>query len=83
MRKGLGGLRGKKVTAGADGNGTRKVALALLESYGVSPSNTTLGTSEGVNAANESLAKTIDAAMLNGAPQSPAVQLVSINTLKD
>ncbi len=76
LRKGLGGLRGKKVAAGADGSGTRKVAIELLESYGVSPSNTTLGTSGGVNAANELVAKTIDAVMLIGAPQSPAVQLL-------
>ena len=76
LRKGLGGLRGKKAAAGADGSGTRKVALELLESYGVSPSNTTLGTSGGVNAANELVAKTIDAVMLIGAPQSPAVQLL-------
>ena len=76
LRKGLGGLRGKKVAAGADGSGTRKVALELLQSYGVSASNTTLLTSAGLGAANELLAKTVDAVILIGAPQSPAVQLL-------
>jgi TRAP-type uncharacterized transport system substrate-binding protein len=76
LRKGLGALRGKKVAAGADGSGTRKVALELLESYGVTPGNSTLGTGAGVTAANELLAKSSDAVILIGAPQSPAVQLL-------
>ena len=76
LRKGLGALRGKKVAAGADGSGTRKVALELLESYGVTASNSALSTSGGVTAANELLAKSSDAVILIGAPQSPAVQLL-------
>lgn len=76
MRKGMGALRGKKVAAGAPGSGTRKVALELLEGYGVTASNSTLSTASGVSAANELLAKTLDAVILIGAPQSPAVQLL-------
>ena len=76
MRKGMAALRGKKVGVGAPGSGTRKVALELLDGYGVNASNSTLTTSAGVSAANELLARTLDAVILIGAPQSPAVQLL-------
>ena len=76
LKGGLGGLSGKKVAAGLEGSGTRKVALELLQSYGVNTSNTTLGVGSGMGAANELLAKTVDAVILIGAPQSPAVQLL-------
>jgi TRAP-type uncharacterized transport system substrate-binding protein len=76
VRRGLQSLAGKKVAVGADGSGTRKVALDLLQSYGVSPANATLSPDSGIAAANALLAKRIDAVIIIGAPQTPAVQML-------
>lgn len=76
LAKGLTPLSGRKVAIGAEGSGTRKVALDLLQSYGVTPANATLSADGGVSAANALLAKTIDAFIIIGAPQSPAVQML-------
>ncbi len=76
VRRGLQSLAGKKVAVGADGSGTRKVALDLLHSYGVSPANATLSPDSGIAAANALLAKLIDAVIIIGAPQTPAVQML-------
>ena len=65
--KGLQGLTGKKVAIGAEGSGTRKVALDLLQSYGVSAANATLSPAGGVAAANALLAKELDAVIIIGA----------------
>ncbi|MES2412225.1 MAG: TAXI family TRAP transporter solute-binding subunit [Pseudomonadota bacterium] len=73
---GLTPLAGKKVAIGAEGSGTRKVALDLLKSYGVTAANATLTTDGGVAGANALLAKSIDVVFIIGAPQSPAVQLL-------
>ncbi|MES2508753.1 MAG: TAXI family TRAP transporter solute-binding subunit [Pseudomonadota bacterium] len=71
---GLAPLAGKKIAIGAEGSGTRKVALDLLQSYGVTPANTTLTTDGGVAGANALLARSVDLLFIIGAPQSPAVQ---------
>lgn len=76
LQSGLGALRGKKVAAGATGSGTRKVALELLEAYGVTAGNSTLSVDGGLAAANALLSKSVDAGIIIGAPQSPAVQLL-------
>lgn len=76
LAKGLTPLSGRKVAIGAEGSGTRKVALDLLQSYGVTPANATLIADGGVSAANALLAKTIDAVIIIGAPQSPAAQML-------
>lgn len=76
LARGLTPLAGKKVAIGAEGSGTRKVGLDLLQSYGVTPANATLTADGGVTAANALLNKSIDVFFIIGAPQSPAVQLL-------
>lgn len=76
LSKGLGPLAGKKIAVGVEGSGTRKVSLELLQTYGVTPANATLGTGGGVAAAKALLAREIDALFLIGAPQTPAVQML-------
>lgn len=76
LRQGLGALAGKRVAVGAEGSGTRHVALELLQTYGISAANASLQAQGGMTAANALLAKTVDAIILIGAPQSPAVQLL-------
>jgi TRAP-type uncharacterized transport system substrate-binding protein len=76
LGKGLGTLAGKKVAIGANGSGTRKVALELLQGYGVTPANATLSPDGGLAAANALLARQLDALVIIGAPQAPAVQLL-------
>lgn len=76
LGKGLGALAGKKVAIGAEGSGTRKVALELLQGYGVTPANATLSPDGGLTAAHALLAKQLDALVIIGAPQAPAVQLL-------
>lgn len=76
LAKGLTPLAGKKVAIGSEGSGTRKVALDLLQSYGVTPANATLTADGGVAAANALLNKSIDVFFIIGAPQSAAVQLL-------
>lgn len=74
LSKGLGALIGKKIAIGAEGSGTRKVALELLQAYGVTPGNATLSGESGTTAANALLAKNVDAVFMVGAPQTAAVQ---------
>lgn len=75
LATGLGPLAGKKIAIGAEGSGTRKVGLEVLQSYGVTPANATLLPSGGLLAA-KLVAKELDALLLIGAPQTPAVQLL-------
>ena len=74
MSANLGSLKGRKVAIGADGSGTRKVALELLQSFGVDNTNTTLGTEGGGAAAKLLVDKQIDAVIVISAPQGAAVQ---------
>lgn len=76
LTQGLGVLAGKNVAIGAEGSGTRKVALDLLQSYGVTAANATFSADGGMTAANALLAKKLDAVIIIGAPQTPAVQLL-------
>jgi TRAP-type uncharacterized transport system substrate-binding protein len=76
MHKGLGVLAGKNVAIGAEGSGTRKVALELLQSYGITAANASLSADGGMAAANALIAKKLDALVIIGAPQTPAVQLL-------
>ena len=74
LAKGLTELAGKRVAIGAEGSGTRKVALELLQAYGITPAQAALSNDGGMVAANALLAKNIDALIIIGAPQTPAVQ---------
>lgn len=76
LAKGLVPLAGKKIAIGAEGSGTRKVSLELLQAYGINATNATLSTDGGMAAANALLAKNLDALFIIGAPQTPAVQLL-------
>jgi TRAP-type uncharacterized transport system substrate-binding protein len=79
LSQGLSSLYGKKVAIGAEGSGTRKVALELLSSYGITPYMATLSSISGLNAAKALLAKELDAVIVIGAPQTPAVQQLLSN----
>ncbi len=79
LAQGLGVLAGKNVAIGAQGSGTRKVAIDLLQSYGVSSANATFSADGGMSAANALLSEKLDAIIIIGAPQTSAVQLL-LNT---
>ncbi len=70
----LQGLAGKRIAVGAEGSGTRKVALDLLMAYGVSEKNATLEPNSGMAATQALLDKKLDAIILIASPQSAAVQ---------
>jgi TRAP-type uncharacterized transport system substrate-binding protein len=74
LSTGLQGLKNKKISIGAEGSGTRRVATELLQSYGITASNATLSAQSGSAAAAALLAKDLDMVILIGAPQSAAVQ---------
>lgn len=76
LSKGLNSLVGKKIAIGADGSGTRKVALELLQNYNVSTNNASLLPTSGLVAAKALQNKEIDGLIMIGAPQTPAVQLL-------
>lgn len=76
LSKGLGPLAGKKVAVGAEGSGTRKVGLELLQAYGVTAANATLLAEGGQAAADALLAGKLDALIVIGAPQTPVVQML-------
>jgi TRAP-type uncharacterized transport system substrate-binding protein len=76
LRTGLQGFKGKKIAIGAEGSGTRKVALELLQNYGVTPTNASLTPLGGATAAKALIAKEVDAVIIIGAPQSAAVQML-------
>ena len=67
-------LKGLRVAIGAEGSGTRKVALELLAASGVDATNTALS-DEGSRAARELLdAGKLDAVFLIAAAEAPVVQ---------
>jgi TRAP transporter TAXI family solute receptor len=70
----LQGLKGKRIAVGAEGSGTRKVALDLLKAYGISAQNATLEPNSGMAATQALLDKKLDAIILIASPQAPAVQ---------
>jgi TRAP transporter TAXI family solute receptor len=70
----LQGLAGKRIAVGAEGSGTRKVALDLLKAYGISAQNATLEPNSGMAATQALLDKKLDAIILIASPQAPAVQ---------
>ena len=74
LPKSLASLRGKRVSLGAQGSGTRKVALELLAAYGIDDTNTTLLPDAGMAAAQKLIAKDLDVVILISAPQAKAVQ---------
>jgi TRAP transporter TAXI family solute receptor len=70
----LQGLAGKRIAVGAEGSGTRKVALDLLKAYGISAQNATLEPNSGMAATQALLDKKLDAIILIASPQAAAVQ---------
>jgi TRAP transporter TAXI family solute receptor len=76
LEQDLGALVGQRIAVGVEGSGTRKVALELLQSYGVNPNNAKIMADGGVAAAQALLAQKLDALIIIGAPHTPAVQLL-------
>ena len=74
LSQGLGAIAGKKIAIGGQGSGTRKVALELLQLYGIDDKKATLSTEGGTKAADMLIAKELDAVLMIVAPQGAAVQ---------
>jgi TRAP transporter TAXI family solute receptor len=74
LRGSLQGLAGKRIAVGAEGSGTRKVALDVLKAYGISAQNAMLEPNSGMAATQALLEKKLDAIILIASPQAAAVQ---------
>jgi TRAP transporter TAXI family solute receptor len=72
--KGLEGLRGKKISIGPEGSGTRTLALQLLKPYGIEQQAAELLGLPPLEAATRLLAGEIDAAIMLISWDSPAVR---------
>ncbi len=70
----LQGLKGMRIAVGGEGSGTRKVALDLLNAYGINAQNATLEPNSGMAAVQALLDKKLDAIILISSPQSSAVK---------
>ncbi len=70
----LQGLKGMRIAVGAEGSGTRKVALDLLKAYGLSGQNATLEPNSGMAATQALLDKKLDAIILIASPQAAVVK---------
>lgn len=74
LSAGLQALTGKRIAVGAEGSGTRKVALDILSAYGISAQNAVLEPSSGMAAAQALIDQQLDAVVLIASPQAAAVQ---------
>ncbi len=66
-------LKGRKLSIGTEGSGTRSLALQLLQASGIDADNTGLANLPSEAAADQLLAKRLDAIMVVGAPESRLV----------
>lgn len=73
LTQGLQALKGKRIAVGAEGSGTRKVALDVLGAYELTASNAMLDARSGSAGAQALIDQQIDALMLIASPQSAAV----------
>ncbi|MGH7886397.1 MAG: TAXI family TRAP transporter solute-binding subunit [Candidatus Binatia bacterium] len=70
-------LAGKRVAIGAEGSGTRALALQLLKASGVDDSAANLFPFGGNDAAKALHDEAVDAALLVAAPDAPAIQMLA------
>ncbi|NJM43037.1 MAG: ABC transporter substrate-binding protein [Brachymonas sp.] len=70
LTQGLQALKGKRIAVGAEGSGTRKVALDVLGAYELTASNAMLDARSGSAGAQALIDQQIDALMLIASPQS-------------
>ncbi len=70
-------LAGKRVAVGAEGSGTRALALQLLNASGVDGSSNELLAMGGNEAVTALIEETVDAALLVAAPDAPTVQALA------
>ena len=70
-------LTGKRVAVGAEGSGTRALALQLLKASGVDNASADLLPLGANDAVKEIIDGSIDAAMLVGSPDTPAIQTLA------
>lgn len=73
-------LRGKRIAVGAEGSGTRLLALELLKANGITADNATLLPLNSRDSAAQLLAGQIDAAMLVASPQAEVIQKLAGTT---
>ena len=69
----VGEFKGRRIAIGAEGSGTRHLALEILGANGLDPDNSTLVDNGGLPAVKALQEGSIDAAFIVGAPQSAAV----------
>jgi TRAP transporter TAXI family solute receptor len=67
-------LKGKRIIVGAEGSGTRALALKLLEANGIAAGNTTLLALSGAAAAEALATDAADAAFFTSAASAPQIQ---------
>ncbi len=67
-------LRGKRIAIGADGSGTRRLALQLLHANGIHTEHAELLPLQGDAAVEEFRQRRIDAVIMVAAPEAPTVQ---------
>ncbi len=70
-------LAGKRVAVGADGSGTRALALQLLKASGIDGSSSELLPIGGNEAVSALIDETVDAALLVASPDAPTVQALA------
>ena len=70
-------LTGKRIAVGAEGSGTRALALQLLKASGVDNASADLLPLGANDAVKEIIDGSIDAAMLVGSPDTPAIQTLA------
>lgn len=70
----IGDLKGRRISVGAEGSGTRAVGLTLLAANGVDADNTDFSALPGIEAAEAFGRGELDAAFLVAAPESGAVE---------
>jgi TRAP transporter TAXI family solute receptor len=80
LSRGLSVLKGRQIAVGVTGSGSRKLAIELLSTYGLTDAagqplgNTRLVDSGGVSAASKLVQHELDAVIMVAAPQAVAVQ---------
>jgi TRAP transporter TAXI family solute receptor len=69
-------LKGKRIAIGAEGDGTKVLAQALLNASGINASNSKLVSIDGETAANQLIRQKIDAMIIVDSPESVLIKRV-------
>ncbi len=72
----LAALKGKRIAIGGEGSGSRKLALALLKSNGITSATSSLLPLSGQKAADALSTGNVDAIFLTTAPETPLIKIL-------